>query len=286
MSDTTPNLRLPYIQAAQAQKHVTHNEAIRALDASCRFRSRVARSPHRPPHLRKAQGSSSRPAHRAWMGFAPHIAAFQDGAWTKYNAREGWLVWVEDEDRLYAFDGAAWSVAGGQSLNPAPLVGVNTTADSTNRLAVSAPASLFTHAGSDHRHKINKASADDTASLLFQTGFSGRAELGLTGDDNLHVKVSDDGGAWKEAIVIDRSTGGVAFPCTNSGDAFASPWRGRRWTALGTSITYGGLYTAPLAALLGATLTNLGISGGPYFGTIGRRRSRDLRRRCQRTVRR
>ena len=31
--DETPNLELPYIVAAQAQKHVTHNEAIRALDA-------------------------------------------------------------------------------------------------------------------------------------------------------------------------------------------------------------------------------------------------------------
>lgn len=31
--DTTPNLTLPYIMAAQAQKNVTHNEAIRALDA-------------------------------------------------------------------------------------------------------------------------------------------------------------------------------------------------------------------------------------------------------------
>src|SRR5690606_18434255 len=29
----TPNLKLPYIAPAQAQKHVTHNEAIRALDA-------------------------------------------------------------------------------------------------------------------------------------------------------------------------------------------------------------------------------------------------------------
>ena len=27
MSDT-PNLKLPYIEAAQAQKHVTHNEAL------------------------------------------------------------------------------------------------------------------------------------------------------------------------------------------------------------------------------------------------------------------
>ena len=31
--DDTPNLGLPYIMAAQSQKHVTHNEAIRVLDA-------------------------------------------------------------------------------------------------------------------------------------------------------------------------------------------------------------------------------------------------------------
>ena len=33
MSDISPHLLLPYIQAAQAQKHVTHNEAMRLLDA-------------------------------------------------------------------------------------------------------------------------------------------------------------------------------------------------------------------------------------------------------------
>ena len=31
--DATSNLGLPFIVAAQAQKHVTHNEALRALDA-------------------------------------------------------------------------------------------------------------------------------------------------------------------------------------------------------------------------------------------------------------
>lgn len=30
--DETPNLKLPFLLASQAQKHVTHNEAIRALD--------------------------------------------------------------------------------------------------------------------------------------------------------------------------------------------------------------------------------------------------------------
>jgi hypothetical protein len=32
MSDATIHLLLPYILAAQAQKHVTHNEALRILD--------------------------------------------------------------------------------------------------------------------------------------------------------------------------------------------------------------------------------------------------------------
>ena len=32
MSDTTTHLGLPYLLAAQAQKHVTHNEALRLLD--------------------------------------------------------------------------------------------------------------------------------------------------------------------------------------------------------------------------------------------------------------
>lgn len=33
MPDKTPNLALPFILPAQAQKHVTHNEALQRLDA-------------------------------------------------------------------------------------------------------------------------------------------------------------------------------------------------------------------------------------------------------------
>ena len=33
MPDTTDNLSMPYILPAQAQKHVTHNEALQILDA-------------------------------------------------------------------------------------------------------------------------------------------------------------------------------------------------------------------------------------------------------------
>jgi hypothetical protein len=88
---------------------------------------------------------------------------------------------------------------------------VNATADTTNRLAVKSAASLFDNVGNGHQQKINKAAAGDTASTLYQTNYSGRAEFGLTGDDNFHVKVSADGSAWKEAIVVDRTDGRVAM---------------------------------------------------------------------------
>ncbi len=32
MTDTSAKLSLPYLQPSQAQKHVTHNEALRVLD--------------------------------------------------------------------------------------------------------------------------------------------------------------------------------------------------------------------------------------------------------------
>lgn len=106
---------------------------------------------------------------------------------------------------------------GGGDVNPVPLVGINDTADSTNRLAVSSPATLFSHEGDDHQLKINKAAAADTASVLFQTDFVGHAEFGLAGDNDWHVKVSPDGTTWHEALVVNRNTGAVSLPNTPGG---------------------------------------------------------------------
>ena len=148
----------------------------------------------------------------AWTGKDGSVAAWQDGAWAFLAPKAGWLLWVADEDRLIGFDGAAWIDAAVHSVNPALLVGVNTTADATDRLSVKSPASLFDEEAGDHRLKINKAAAGDTASLIFQSGYSGRAEFGLAGDDDWHVKVSADGAVWTEALTVDRATGRVRLP--------------------------------------------------------------------------
>jgi hypothetical protein len=84
------------------------------------------------------------------------------------------------------------------------------TADATNRLSINAPASLFNNAGAGHQIKVNKAAATDTGSFLFQTGFSGRAEFGLTGSDDFQIKVSADGASWFDALQLERTSGRVS----------------------------------------------------------------------------
>src|SRR5690606_32974536 len=90
-----------------------------------------------------------------WAGWDLNVALRTDGAWLRLPPRNGWRVWVEDESLLLAWDGPAWIAAG--LTDPAPQLGINTSADATNRLAVAAPASLFTHDGNGHQLKINKA---------------------------------------------------------------------------------------------------------------------------------
>lgn len=213
----TPNLGLPFLMAAQAQKHVTHNEALRVLDALVHLAviDRDATTPPGAPedgdrYIVAAGGGG------AWEGHDLEIAAYQDGAWAFFAPLTGWRSWIADEDVLAVWDDTAWSSVGSSGGSGGDgdfdTVGINAAADETNRLVVSAAASLFTHAGNGHQQKINKATAGDTASVLYQTGFSGRAEIGLAGDDDFHFKVSPDGSAWNEALLIDTDTGEVAMP--------------------------------------------------------------------------
>ena len=222
--DATPNLSLPYIMAAQSQKHVTHNEAIRALDAIVQL-SVLDRSLSTPPPA-PAEGAryiiAAGPT-GAWSEHAGKVAAYQDGAWMFYAPQEGWIAWVADENIAVVWSGLAWIAlttgegGGGEGGGGFDTLGINALADASNRLSVAADATLLSHDGDDHRLKINKASVSDTASIVYQTGFSGRAELGLAGDDDFHFKVSGDGATWKEAIVINRASGAVSFPNTSLG---------------------------------------------------------------------
>lgn len=205
MSDETINLALPYILPSQAQKHVTHNEALQRLDAIVQLT--VVAETGTPPET-PAEGDCFLVAADAagiWSGKAGRLAFRQDGAWLYITPQQGWRAFFSQTRRLRVLQDGTWTdLAPPASL---PLLGLNATADAVNRLTVSAPASLFNHEGQGHQVKVNKASAVDTASLLFQSGWSGRAEMGLAGNDEFAIKVSEDGSAWQTALAI--AAGGV-----------------------------------------------------------------------------
>lgn len=296
--DETPNLRLPYILPAQAQKHVTHNEAIRALDAL--VQSAVRDRDLAAPPVSPAEGDryivAASPS-GAWSGQASKIAAWQDGAWTFYAPLEGWLAWVADEDQLVVWNGTGWVAAasggggGGANdhgaltgladddhlqyltnargdarytpLNPL-LLGVNATADTTNRLAVSSAATLFNHAGAGHQIKLNKNAATDTASFLFQTGFSGRAEIGTTGSDDFYFKVSPDGTTFQNAIVIAGASGLVTLKNNSVANAALADMAAMtlKGNDTGAAADPSDLSPSAVAVLLPAFTPDTGVAAG------------------------
>lgn len=212
MPDTTANLGLPFILPAQAQKHVTHNEALLRLDvlvqAAVQDRSRTA------PPTDPIEGQCHLIAPAAtgvWSGHDGQIAAFLLGGWVFFPPRPGWRARVLEEDLEVFYTSSGWQ-DGADMVLQARGLGLNATADLVNRLVVSAPATLLNHDGAGHQVKVNKAAVVDTASLLFQTGFSGRAEMGLSGNDDFSVKVSADGSTWATGLTLTASNGQAVLP--------------------------------------------------------------------------
>jgi len=218
MTDT-PNLGLPFIEGGQAQKHVTHNEALRILDAAIQIAVRdITRT---APPASPAEGQRhvvAAGASGAWSGRAQTIATWQDGAWAYLVPKPGWCIWSVADDVMMVFDGSAWRDLRNLALDNVAHLGVHTSADSSNRLAVKSNAALFaaTDAASggsgDIRVQLSKEAAARTASLLFADNYSGRAEFGLVGSDAFKLKVSPDGSAWTEALAIDQASGNLALP--------------------------------------------------------------------------
>jgi len=220
----SPNLKLPYLAPAQAQKHVTHNEALRKLDVIVQLSvlSVVDMPPTDPQNGdcfiidANGQGDFTEKMH--------HIAAFQDGAWIFLSPKAGWRSYVQDNAEVRIFDGHAWQAlnSGGNS-ETATKFGINTAADDINRLAVKSNASLYDNEGSGHQLKINKATQNDTASLLFQSGYAGHAEMGLTGDNDFHIKTSPDGQSFRNALTVNAETGVIKTPYGLNAEVMTTP---------------------------------------------------------------
>jgi hypothetical protein len=129
MSNST-NLTLPLLSAAQAQKHVTVNESVQKLDLLVQLAvlDRTLSAPPGSPTDGARYIVAASPT-GAWSGHAGKIAAWQDGAWVFLTPREGWIAWINNENRLLFHDGSAWIESAGD-LRTGTLTAAKVTAPS------------------------------------------------------------------------------------------------------------------------------------------------------------
>lgn len=242
MSDLSARLALPFILPAQAQKHVTHNEALERLDMVVQLTVEAfgAESPPALPEDGQIWALGQNPS-GAWADEGGMLAAWNENAWVFVSPRQGWIA--TQGNLLRIWEGSQWAEPDLPAFQNLDGLGVNTTFDGINRLAVSSDATLLTHDGQGHQLKLNKNDSTDTASLLFQTGWMGHAELGTAGDDDFAIKVSADGTTWHDGLVLDRSSGKADLP---NGATISGTEAYRRGNILGAVTQTGGTPTGAI----------------------------------------
>ena len=135
MPNPTANLALPNILGSQAQKHVTHNEALRLLDGIVQLGvlNRTLTAPPGSP----AEGDRHVVAGGAtglWAGWDGSVAFWTDGAWFRLVPRPGWLAHVAAENALLVWTGSAWTAPAALGAIPDTDFGLVDDGDPTKKV--------------------------------------------------------------------------------------------------------------------------------------------------------
>ncbi len=269
--DHSARLALPYLAAGQMQKHVTLNEALTRLDAIVQTVV-VSRTTTAQPGTPDDGGLWILPSGATGADWSTRAAGAlmraEGGGWTVVEAGDGLIALIEDADEVVVRHDGDWIPLGARLGVAQALsrLGIGTTADAGNPFAARLNTALWTAleawAGGtgDLRLTLNKEATGDVLSLLFQSGWGGRAELGLVGDDDLRLKVSADGSSWHDAFAVDRATGRTTF----------AQGAGRRAV---TALTANGSYAVPVWArsVEAVMVGGGGGGGGGAFGASGSR---------------
>lgn len=113
---TTPRLVMPYLVASQAQKEITHNDALNDLDFMTHLSviSKTLATPPSNPSTGDTYLIAAAPT-GAWSGYAGCVASYYSG-WRIKTPLAGWRLWVQGESKLYFYDGTAWRLCGPMML--------------------------------------------------------------------------------------------------------------------------------------------------------------------------
>lgn len=110
---TTPRIGAPLLVAGQALPETTVDEMAYLFDAFVcpHFKDRDLSAPPGSPAQGDCYLVAAAPT-GAWTGQVGKVAIYINTAWSFVAAKEGFLFWVDDENVLILYDGAAWNVVG------------------------------------------------------------------------------------------------------------------------------------------------------------------------------
>ena len=151
--ETSARHALPYLAAGQAQKELTHNEALALIDAGLHpaVVSAGVNTPPADPEPGQCWLLGSTPTSE-WADHGAALACWTSGGWRFLPAIEGMCVWVIDQQLWGVYEASGWQIGkaragevsiGGQQVVGARLSGVptpsgGTTIDVEGRAALAA----------------------------------------------------------------------------------------------------------------------------------------------------
>ena len=194
MSETA-QLGLPLVEASQAQKHVTVNEAFSRIDALVQM-SILSTTLTAPPASPADGDLFSVPVggSGAWFGQDGSLALFQNGGWIFIAPVAGWGAWLSDIGVRAVFDGVDWAVGAG---------------------SMSANGAGFLHRSVEVDHALTAGAASTVAAAIpgnaIVYGISGRVltavggpatfEIGVSGSTNRYGSgIGTGAGSWLRGI--------------------------------------------------------------------------------------
>ncbi len=190
----TSQLGLPLVQPAQAQKHVTVNEAFARLDALAQITlAAVETTPPGNPVEGTLYGVGPG-ASGDWSGEDGRVALFLNGGWLLVSPSVGWRGWRADIGTSVTYDGVAW-VAGGGAFSPNGAGFVHRTIEVDHAVGSGATSSVSAAI------PANATVYGITGRVLTDIGGASSFEIGVAGSSNRYGSgIGVSSGAWARGI--------------------------------------------------------------------------------------
>ena len=191
MSDSAI-LGLPFVQPAQAQKHVPVNEAFARLDALTQLTVKSVGATVPPIGAEGDVHAVGVGAGGGWSGQDGALAVFVNGGWSFVTPRLGWRAFRSDLGEVAVFNGSDWS-AGAGSVSPS---GAGFVHRSVELMAIR--SSAFSCAGV---LPANAIVYGITGRVLSAIGGASSFQIGVSGSaDRYGSGIGVGAGSWARGI--------------------------------------------------------------------------------------